>query len=162
MHNLSQGVLPWQYLSDINLEYTNRALLNNLKQLAHQVKANRKMNCEDDGHANWREEELDNKISALDRSVEVKDSRERLKETVDAIGLAKESLSYFRQYQRSRFLIYLSTMWLGWIILLFIKLAGAKRAATNYVILTISDIAFAAILITVCIMHKGKISTFLR
>lgn len=150
----NEGVLPWQYLNDINLEYTNRALLNNLKQLTYQVKANRKMNCEDDGHANWREKELDNKISALEKYVEVKDSRERLKETVDAIGLAKESLSYFRQYQRSRFLIYLSTMWLGWIILLFFKLAGAKRAATNYVILTISDITFAAILITVCIMHK--------
>ncbi|XP_015440246.1 PREDICTED: GPI ethanolamine phosphate transferase 1 [Dufourea novaeangliae] len=149
----NEGVLPWQYLNATNLKYMNNALLNNLKQLTHQVKANREMNCEDNGFADWREAQLYNKISVLEKYLTT-DSRGRLKETVDTIELAKESLLYFRQYQRSRFLIYLSTMWLGWIVLLFVKIAGRERLTINRLILWVADVAFVCILITIFIMHK--------
>ncbi|XP_076234121.1 GPI ethanolamine phosphate transferase 1 [Calliopsis andreniformis] len=148
----SEGVLPWQYLNKTDLKYINYALLNNLKQLIHQVKANREMNCED--FIDWRERELDNIISELDKDIEVKDLHGRLEETVNAIQLAKKSLSYFRQYQRLRFLTYLSIMWIGWIVLLFFKIAGIERPIVNRVILLIADILFVCILITIFISHK--------
>ncbi|XP_043254750.1 GPI ethanolamine phosphate transferase 1-like isoform X2 [Colletes gigas] len=150
----SEGVLPWQYLSDTGFKYINHALLNNLKQLTYQVKANREMNCVDNRFTDWREMELDYKISTLDKYLEGKNSRENLNDIVDTIKIAKESLSYFRQYQRSWFLMYLSIMWLGWIILLFFKIAGTKRRAINHIILLVADIAFACILVTIFIMHK--------
>ncbi|XP_054012026.1 GPI ethanolamine phosphate transferase 1 isoform X2 [Hylaeus anthracinus] len=150
----SEGVLPWQYLNDTDLKYTNNALLNNLKQLTYQVKANREMICENNGFTDGRERELDYKISELNNHLERKDLKEQLNETVNTIELAKEYLSYFRQYQRSRFLIYLSTMWLGWITLLFFKIAGVKRPIINRTVLLISDIAFACILITIFIIYE--------
>ncbi|XP_076164323.1 GPI ethanolamine phosphate transferase 1 isoform X2 [Ptiloglossa arizonensis] len=150
----SEGVLPWQYLNDTDLKYINHALLNNLKQLTYQVKANREMNCENNRFSDWKEIELDYKISILDKYLREKNLREKLIEIVDTIELAKESLSYFRQYQRLRFLIYLSIMWLGWIILLFFKIAGAKRLIINRNALLVADITFISILITIFIMHK--------
>lgn len=135
----------------------NHALLNNLKQLTHQVKANREMNCEDSSFTDWRERELDNKIFELDKYIEMKDSSEILKGTVDAISLAKKSLSYFRQYQRSRFLVYLSIMWIGWIILLFFKIFGTRRPVVSRNILLVADITFACILIIIFTTHRGTI-----
>lgn len=150
--------MPWQYLNDTDLKYINHALLNNLKQLTYQVKANREMNCENNRFSDWKEIELDYKISILDKYLREKNLREKLIEIVDTIELAKESLSYFRQYQRLRFLIYLSIMWLGWIILLFFKIAGAKRLIINRNALLVADITFISILITIFIMHKGTVS----
>ncbi|KOC64725.1 GPI ethanolamine phosphate transferase 1 [Habropoda laboriosa] len=150
----NEGVLPWQYLNVTNLKYINYALLNNLKQLTYQVKANRKMNCENNGFADWREVELDMKISTLDKYLQTEDSNETLKEIVDTIKLAKQSLLYFRQYQRTRFLIYLSIMWLGWIILLFFKISGAKRPIVRSFTLLIIDIVFIILLIMIFIEYK--------
>ncbi|XP_031825596.1 GPI ethanolamine phosphate transferase 1 isoform X2 [Nomia melanderi] len=150
----NEGVLPWQYLNTNNLEYINEALLNNLKQLTHQVKANREMNCENNKFSDWRVNQLYNKISTLDKHHQMKDSKERFKETVDAIKLAKDSLLYFRQYQRSWLLIYLSTMWLGWIVLLFFKIAGTERSIINRFALLITDISFICILIIVFVTYK--------
>ena len=152
-----QGVLPWQYLSTTNLKYINHALLNNLKQLTYQVKANRKMNCEDNGFADWREIELDNKISILDKDSETEDSNEKLKEIIDGIKLAKKSLTYFRQYQRKRFLLYLSVIWLGWITLLFLKITGVNRSVVNSFILLTTDCVFIVVVIIIFITHKGMI-----
>lgn len=153
-----QGVLPWQYLNTSNLGYTNDALLNNLKQLTHQVKANREMNCENNKFSDWRVNQLESKIFTLENHYQIKDSKERFKETVEAIKLAKDSLLYFRQYQRSWLLIYLSTMWLGWIVLLFFKIAGTERPVINRFALLITDIALVCILITVFITLKGTTS----
>ncbi|CAK9808629.1 GPI ethanolamine phosphate transferase 1 [Anthophora plagiata] len=150
----SEGVLPWEYLNVTNLKYINHALLNNLKQLTHQVKANCKMNCENNEFTDWRERELDMKISTLNKHFETEDSNETLKEIVDAIKLAKKSLLYFRQYQRTRFLIYLSIMWLGWITLLFLKISGSRRPVVHSFTLLIVDIVFPILLITTFIEHK--------
>ncbi|KAK9294452.1 hypothetical protein QLX08_010915 [Tetragonisca angustula] len=150
----NEGVLPWQYLSTTNLKYINHALLNNLKQLTYQVKANRKMNCEDNGFADWREIELDNKISILDKDSETEDSNEKLKEIIDGIKLAKKSLTYFRQYQRKRFLLYLSVIWLGWITLLFLKITGVNRSVVNSFILLTTDCVFIVVVIIIFITHK--------
>nr|XP_034192608.1 GPI ethanolamine phosphate transferase 1 isoform X1 [Osmia lignaria]XP_034192609.1 GPI ethanolamine phosphate transferase 1 isoform X1 [Osmia lignaria]XP_034192610.1 GPI ethanolamine phosphate transferase 1 isoform X1 [Osmia lignaria] len=150
----NEGVLPWQYLDTANQNYINRVLLNNLKQLTYQVKANRMLNCEDNEFADWREVELDNKILMLDKYLEVKDSNETLKDIVATIKLAKKALVYFRQYQRIRFLAYLSVMWFGWITLLFLKIAGTKRTVINSSNLLITDIVFVILLFTILIMHK--------
>lgn len=152
-----QGVLPWEYLNASNLEYINYALLNNLKQLTYQVKANRRMNCEDNEFADWREIELDNKIYNLDKDFEIQDANEKLKGIVSTIKLAKKFLLYFRQYQRTRFLLYLSMIWLGWIICLFFKITGIHRPVINSFILLIIDVAFLILAITLFIMHKGRI-----
>ncbi|XP_033328137.2 GPI ethanolamine phosphate transferase 1 [Megalopta genalis] len=150
----SEGVLPWQYLSATNLEYTNDALLNNLKQLSHQVKANREIICEDSRFTDQRVTQLYNKINTLEKHLGTKDLSKRFDETVDTIKLAKESLLYFRQYQRTRLLIYLSTMWLGWIVLLFSKIAGTERRIINRFILLVADIALVCILITIFLLYK--------
>lgn len=151
-----QGVLPWQYLNVTDLKYINYALLNNLKQLTYQVKANHKMNCEDNEYADWREIELDNKIITLDKDLET-DLNERLKEIINSIKLAKKSLLYFRQYQRTRFLLYLSIMWLGWIISLFFKITGVNRPVIHSFILLITNIVFLISIITIFIMYKGML-----
>ncbi|CAL7949608.1 unnamed protein product [Xylocopa violacea] len=150
----NEGVLPWQYLNATNFKYINRALLNNLKQLTYQVKANHKMNCEDTGFVDWREMELNNKISIFDKYLENEDSNEKLNEIVDAIKLAKNSLIYFRQYQRTRFLLYLSVMWIGWIMLLFFKIIGTKRRLVNSFTLLVIDSVFIILVVTIFIMHK--------
>lgn len=152
-----QGVLPWQYLNVTDLKYINYALLNNLKQLTYQVKANHKMNCEDNEYADWREIELDNKIITLDKNLETADLNERLKEIINSIKLAKKSLLYFRQYQRTRFLLYLSIMWLGWIISLFFKITGVNRPVIHSFILLITNIVFLISIITIFIMYKGML-----
>lgn len=152
-----QGVLPWQYLNVTDLKYINYALLNNLKQLTYQVKANHKMNCEDNEYADWREIELDNKIITLDKDLETADLNERLKEIINSIKLAKKSLLYFRQYQRTRFLLYLSIMWLGWIISLFFKITGVNRPVIHSFILLITNIVFLISIITIFIMYKGML-----
>ncbi|XP_048261823.1 GPI ethanolamine phosphate transferase 1 isoform X3 [Bombus terrestris] len=150
----NEGVLPWQYLSTNNLRYINHALLNNLKQLTYQVKANHKMNCENNGLADWREIELDNKISTFDKDSETEDLNEKLKEIVNTIKLAKKSLLYFRQYQRTRFLLYLSIIWLGWIILLFFKITGVIRPRVNSFILLITNCVFIVLVTMIFIVHK--------
>ncbi|XP_076656589.1 GPI ethanolamine phosphate transferase 1-like isoform X2 [Halictus rubicundus] len=150
----SEGVLPWQYLNASNLEYTNDALLSNLKQLTHQVKANREIICEDSSLMDQRVTQLYNKISALEKRLETNNLRKRFDETINTIKLAKESLLYFRQYQRSRLLIYLSTMWLGWIVLLFLKIAGTERSHINRVILLVADIALVCILVIIFVLYK--------
>ncbi|PBC33927.1 GPI ethanolamine phosphate transferase [Apis cerana cerana] len=150
----NEGVLPWQYLNVTDLKYINYALLNNLKQLTYQVKANHKMNCEDNEYADWREIELDNKIITLDKDLETADLNERLKEIINSIKLAKKSLLYFRQYQRTRFLLYLSIMWLGWIISLFFKITGVNRPVIHSFILLITNIVFLISIITIFIMYK--------
>ncbi|XP_061930993.1 GPI ethanolamine phosphate transferase 1 isoform X4 [Apis cerana] len=151
----NEGVLPWQYLNVTDLKYINYALLNNLKQLTYQVKANHKMNCEDNEYADWREIELDNKIITLDKDLETADLNERLKEIINSIKLAKKSLLYFRQYQRTRFLLYLSIMWLGWIISLFFKITGVNRPVIHSFILLITNIVFLISIITIFIMYKA-------
>ncbi|KAG9433895.1 GPI ethanolamine phosphate transferase 1 [Apis mellifera carnica] len=150
----NEGVLPWQYLNVTDLKYINYALLNNLKQLTYQVKANHKMNCEDNEYADWREIELDNKIVTLDKDFETADLNEKLKEIINSIKLAKKSLLYFRQYQRTRFLLYLSIMWLGWIISLFFKITGVNRPVIHSFILLITNIVFLISIITIFIIYK--------
>lgn len=151
----NEGVLPWQYLNVTDLKYINYALLNNLKQLTYQVKANHKMNCEDNEYADWREIELDNKIVTLDKDFETADLNEKLKEIINSIKLAKKSLLYFRQYQRTRFLLYLSIMWLGWIISLFFKITGVNRPVIHSFILLITNIVFLISIITIFIIYKN-------
>lgn len=119
------------------------------------MKANHKLNCIDNGYADWREIQLDDKISILDKYVGTEDPNEKLKEIVNTIKLAKQSLVYFRQYQRTRFLIYLSIMWAGWIILLFLKITGVKRPAVNSLILLIIDMLFVLLITAIFITSKG-------
>lgn len=113
------------------------------------------MNCED--NADWREIELDNKIVTLDKDFETADLNEKLKEIINSIKLAKKSLLYFRQYQRTRFLLYLSIMWLGWIISLFFKITGVNRPVVHSFILLITNIVFVILVITIFIMYKGML-----
>lgn len=115
------------------------------------------MNCEDNEYADWREIELDNKIVTLDKDFETADLNEKLKEIINSIKLAKKSLLYFRQYQRTRFLLYLAIMWLGWIISLFFKITGVNRPVIHSFILLITNIVFLISIITIFIIYKGML-----
>ncbi|XP_033216192.1 GPI ethanolamine phosphate transferase 1 isoform X2 [Belonocnema kinseyi] len=124
----NEGVLNLKLLSPEIKEYGARAFLRNIKQLVLQVKANRELSLgSNDISTHWRDEELHKRIhqiEALIREGKIPQSMDVAEKTV---LLAKESLYYFRQYQRNRFMLYLTFMWFGWIALLFLKVAGKPR-----------------------------------
>lgn len=84
---------------------------------------------------------------------------EGIQEGNRASAFSKEALLYFRQYQRIRFLIYLSIMWLGWIVLLFLRIAGIKRRYLRTSLLLLINIGFMSLLIITLIGYLGNIVT---
>ncbi|XP_032672659.1 GPI ethanolamine phosphate transferase 1 [Odontomachus brunneus] len=149
----NEGLLPWRYFDSDYHEYVGRALLSNVKQLAHQVTGNRAINCGNGGHTDWREEQLNDKIRKIEYYFDRGDVTEGIREGDAAIIFAKEALLYFRQYQRTRFLTYLSIMWFGWITILFLKIAGVKRQYRRISLLLLTNIGFASLLIITLMGH---------
>ncbi|XP_026674612.1 GPI ethanolamine phosphate transferase 1 isoform X2 [Ceratina calcarata] len=150
----NEGVVPWHYLNATDIKYVNRALFNNLKQLNFQVKAMKEMSCKDRRYADKREQEVDKKISHLYKYVETGIPDENLNEIVDTIKSAKDVLKYYRQYQRTQFLLYLSMMWIGWIIVLFMKMSCAKQSSVQYGYVFLTDVLFFFSIILIPAMHK--------
>lgn len=157
---LLQGALPWRYFDTNYREYVGRALLGNVKQLAHQVAGNRAISCGNSGPVYRREERLSDRIRRIERYLDRGNVTEGIREGDEAIIFAKEALSYFRQYQRTRFLIYLSIMWFGWIIVLFLRLTGAKRRYRRISLLLLANVGFASLLIITLIGHIGEKLSF--
>lgn len=151
-----QGALPWQYFDADYQEYVGHSLLSNIKQLMHQVTGNRAISCKDSGNIDWREIQLNAKISQIEQHFNKGNIMEGIREGDEAISFSKEALSYFRQYQRTRFLIYLSIMWLGWIIVLFLKIAGIKRRTLKIPLLRFTNFGFASLLIITLVGHLGE------
>lgn len=135
-------------------EYIGHSLLNNVKQLAHQVTGNRAINGETS--IDWRETQLNNRIRKIEEHIGKGSIINGIRESEEAINFGKEALSYFRQYQRIRFLIYLSIMWLGWIVILFLKIIGTKRRCFQISLLQFVNIGFASLLIIMLIRYAGK------
>lgn len=135
-------------------EYVGHSLLNNVKQLAHQVTGNRAINGETS--IDWRETQLNNRIRKIGEHIDKGSIIDAIRESEKAISFGKEALAYFRQYQRIRFLIYLSIMWLGWIIMLFLKITETKRRCFRTSLLQFVNIGFASLLIIMLIRHAGK------
>ncbi|XP_071558894.1 GPI ethanolamine phosphate transferase 1 [Temnothorax nylanderi] len=150
----NEGALPWQYF-DINYhEYLARSLLSNVKQLAHQVTGNRAVNCENMDHVDWRETQIKEKIRKAEQHLSRRNVMAAIRVGDEAISFSKEALSYFRQYERTRFLICLSIMWLGWIIMLFMKISGVvKREYVRTSLLRLMNVGFASLLIITLIRH---------
>ncbi|EFN65621.1 GPI ethanolamine phosphate transferase 1 [Camponotus floridanus] len=147
----NEGALPWQYF-DINYQkYIGYSLLNNVKQLAYQVMGNRAINGETS--IDWRETQLNSRIRKIEEHIGKGSIIDGIRESEEAISFGKEALSYFRQYQRIRFLIYLSIMWLGWIVILFLKITGTKRRCFRISILQFVNIGFASLLIIILIRY---------
>lgn len=149
-------MLPWRYFDSDHHEYIGQALLSNVKQLAHQVTGNRAINCGNGGRINWREEQLNNKIHKIEHHLNRGNVTEAIREGDAAIIFAKEALSYFRQYQRTRFLTYLSIMWFGWILVLLFKITGVRRQYRRISLLLLINIGFASLLIIVLMGHIGN------
>ncbi|XP_014480211.1 PREDICTED: GPI ethanolamine phosphate transferase 1 isoform X2 [Dinoponera quadriceps] len=149
----NEGLLPWRYFDGDHQEYIGRALLGNVKQLAHQVGGNRAINCGNGGRTDWREEQLNGKIRKIERHLDRGEVAEGIREGDAAIIFAKEALLYFRQYQRTRLLTYLSIMWFGWITVLFLKIAGVRRQYRRISLLLLTNIGFASLLIITLICH---------
>ncbi|CAL1679696.1 unnamed protein product [Lasius platythorax] len=147
----NEGVLPWQYFDANYQEYVGHFLLSNVKQLAHQVTGNRAITGETS--IDWRETQLNNRIRKIEGHIDKGSIIDGIREGEETISFGKEALSYFRQYQRIRFLIYLSIMWLGWIVVLFLKITGTKRKRQNLRIslLQFVNIGFACLLIIMLI-----------
>lgn len=129
-------------------EYVARSLLSNVKQLMHQIAGNRVINCENTDHVDWREIQTNDKIRKVEQHLSKRNMMAGIRVADETISFSKEALSYFRQYQRIRFLIYLSIMWLGWIIMLFLKITGVvKRQCLRNVLLQLMNVGFAGLLI---------------
>lgn len=136
-------------------KYIAQFLLVNVKQLAHQVTGNRAISCEKTDHDD-REEQLNKKIREIIFHLDRGNVMEGIRKSDEAITFAKEALLYFRQYQRTRFLICLSIMWLGWIIMSFLKISGVKRQYLRVSLLLLISIGFASLLIIMLIRHIGE------
>lgn len=148
--------MPWQYFNADYQKYIGRALLCNVKQLAYQVTGNRALSCGNSGPTDWRETQLNDKIHKIEQHLNRGNVKDAIQEGDKAITFGKETLSFFRQYQRTRFLIYLSIMWLGWIIALFLKITGMQRRYLRISLLLLTNIGFASLLIITLISHIGE------
>lgn len=122
----------------------------------HQIAKNRAISCGNDDHVDLREEQLIDKIHNIERLLNEESVKEGIREGDEAIAFAKEALSYFRQYQRTRFLTYLSIMWLGWIVVLFLRITGVKRRSQWISLLLLANVGFMSLLIITLIGHVGK------
>lgn len=100
--------------------------------------------------------QLNNRIRKIEEYFDKGSIIDGIRESEEAISIGKEALSYFRQYQRIRFLLYLSIMWLGWIVVLFLKITGTKRRYLRISLLVVINIGFASLLIIILIRHAGK------
>ena len=160
--------MPREYLTSANDSYGAHALRSNVAQLSVQVKANRIVCSGDDpSDLHWRETDLDKKIEKIDRLLEDGRITEAIDEAESAILLSKESLSFYRRYQRNRFIFYLTVAWLGWIALLMMKLMSSEtlsisrnyEASRTYK-LRVANIVFLVAVIIVLIEDKRKCILF--
>lgn len=120
-----QGILPYEVL-DANYEYyIAQAYLVNAKQLAEQVKANRELTV---GRSlvnmHFKDEQFKQKLASAEKSLQMGDTQQFMKDCKDTTTLAKEVLTFYRRYQTDRFLFCLMLMWIGWIVLLYHSIAG--------------------------------------
>ncbi|XP_015185779.1 PREDICTED: GPI ethanolamine phosphate transferase 1 isoform X2 [Polistes dominula] len=158
----NEGVLRKEYLRK-NDVYTAQALLNNLKQLSYQVIENRILHCGiGDDFVDWRELKLNKYIWEINQYINNGKIMEGIKMAEEGITLAKEYLYYFKQYQRNRFLMYMTFMWIGWIILLFLKIVGIPRQEIKLSLLLLFDIIFVISLIVLIIRYVGSSGYNLR
>lgn len=138
-------------------EYVARSLLSNVKQLAHQVTGNRAINCENTDHIDWREAQINDQIRKTIQHVSKRNVMAGIRVGDEAVSFSKEALSYFRQYQRTRFLICLSLMWLGWITILFLKITGVvRRENLRIFVLKLVSVGFASLLIITLVRHMSE------
>ncbi|KYN03627.1 PREDICTED: GPI ethanolamine phosphate transferase 1 [Cyphomyrmex costatus] len=149
----NEGALPWQYFNLDNREYVAYSLISNVKQLMHQITENRVISCQDSDYTDWRETQINDKIRKAQQHISKRNIMAGIREGNDAIRFSKEALLYFRLYQRIRFLIYLSIMWLSWIVILFFKIAGAKRQYSRIFLLRLVNIGFPCLLIIMLTVH---------
>lgn len=135
--------------------------MNNINQLTIQVKANRILSSgsDDATNSNWRERKLDNMINKIKNLLRERKFDEAIKEGDEAINISKETLSHYRKYQRNQLVIFLTLMWLGWIILLVLNLTGVKKQFQSdnkpSSHLTLLNIIFITAVILLLIEHKG-------
>nr|XP_050863201.1 GPI ethanolamine phosphate transferase 1-like isoform X1 [Vespula vulgaris] len=158
----NEGVLRKHYLEN-NDTYNAQALLNNLKQLSYQVTENRILSCGiSDDFIDWRELTLNKHIWEINEYIKNGKMIEGITEAEEAIKLAKEYLYYFKQYQRNYFLMYMTFMWSGWIIFLFLKIVGIPRKKIKPSLLPLVDIIFLSSLIVLIIRYTGNSGYNLR
>lgn len=145
-------------LSTKNKEYGLRALLRNIKQLVLQVKANRELSLgTNEIRTHWREKQLNENINKIETLLHDGKIAESTFEGEKTVLFAKESLLYFRQYQRNRLLLYLTLMWFGWIVLLFLKIAGkSKEDHGSFKLYVVKLILFLALFILLA-EYIGKV-----
>lgn len=128
-------------------EYLARSLLSNVKQLMHQIAGNRVINCENTDQIDWRETQINDKIRKVGQHLSKRNMMAGIRVADETITFSKEALLYFRQYQRIRFLIYLSIMWLGWLVILFFKITGVVERQRSRFLLQLVNVGFAGLLI---------------
>ncbi|XP_057337055.1 GPI ethanolamine phosphate transferase 1 [Microplitis mediator] len=155
----NEGVLPRLYLQSGNQEYGARALLNNIKQLLNQVKGNRLVaSGEGSSYSNWRERELEKMIEKIEKLLHDNKVVESIRVAEETVNKCKSVLHYYRQYQKNQLIVYLTLMWLGWIVLLVLKITGTPRShLTNYKIKsayhTVLNISFIAAVVILIVEH---------
>ncbi|XP_046832872.1 GPI ethanolamine phosphate transferase 1 isoform X2 [Vespa crabro] len=158
----NEGVLRKRYLRN-NDTYNAQALLNNLRQLSYQVTENRILSCgSSNDFMDWRELTLNKHIWEINEYINKGKMVNGITEAEEAIKLAKEYLYYYKQYQRNYFLMYMTFMWSGWIIFLFLKIVGIPREEIKSSLLLLVNIIFLSSLILLIIRYTGSSGYNLR
>ncbi|XP_046492367.1 GPI ethanolamine phosphate transferase 1 isoform X1 [Neodiprion pinetum] len=150
----NEGVLPMKYLRDENAAYTAGALIANLKQLKHQVRGNRVLSHGSDSEPHLRETSLSQGIHRAEYLLTAGKTMEAINEGKGLMSLAKESLVYFREYHRGRLMFYLTISWLGWIMLLFLKITNISLDENRPKLVLLWDVLFVCTSILLFIVHR--------
>lgn len=128
-----------------------------------QVKANRELSLgSNDISTHWRDEELHKRIHQIEALIREGKILQSIDVAEKTVLLAKESLYYFRQYQRNRFMLYLTLMWFGWIALLFLKVAGKPRRDDQSFKLYLVKLSFFGVLFILFIEYIGEKNSKLK
>lgn len=142
--------------------YKAQALLSNFKQMTNQVIANRARASGDSSiDSHWREQKLQDTIKHIEQLLNDNKIDKAIKEAEKAIPESKEALYYYRQAQRNQLIMYLTLMWLGWIVLLVLKLIGVEKQnydfnKTQKSQFTLTNIVFFIALLILLVEHAGK------
>ncbi|XP_014221295.1 GPI ethanolamine phosphate transferase 1-like [Trichogramma pretiosum] len=136
----NEGILPIEILDDNYQKYIANAFFTNAKQLAEQVKANRELMVGRSlANIYNKDKELSQKLFTTEQFLQEGKIVQAIKDTNLSTKLAKQALTYYRNYLSQRFLCCMLIMWISWIIILFLDLSSVPKEFIepiwNYVII---------------------------
>lgn len=111
------------------------------------------MTCE---KSDSRESELKYKIEKIEQYLYRRNVSEAIRNGEEAIGFSKNVLSFFRRYQRTEFLCYLTLFWLGWMVTLISTIVRVKRRVSEKCQFLLIELGFPIVLLITLLKYAGE------